>query len=912
MKSAANSTADYYNCFTKMTNKFINIKSLMIGFFNLIVIFSIAQNPVASFSTNQTSGCSPLTIQFTNTSVNATSCYWDFGNGNTSILTNPANVYINAGSYTVKVIAIAANGQKDSILSTNLITVSSNSVSDFYAPNTASCLDGNVFSFVNTSINSASCLWDFGDGATSTLQNPNHTYLTAGNHTLKLITYDAYGCPDLKTRINYIHVLPNPVSDFTVNSTIACSLNQVLNFSSTTAAANSWQWNFGDGTTSALQNPSHIYNNPGSFTVSLKTTNSGGCTNTLTTTDFIRVIPSQTLVFTTDTVNGCLPVEVTFSSFSSNAADWLWNFGDGSTSTEELPLHIYQNSGNYTISLTISTDLGCIYSSTVTDFLTIPNKAVSNFSINNIGGCSPLNVQFTNQSTNAVSQLWEFGDGSTSALQNPSYTYTAGGSYGVTLHSFNASGCEAIYQQPDAVVLELPVAGFSANFSPGCAPLTANFTNTSTDAVQWLWNFGDGNFSTTKNPAHTYNLPGDYDVSLIAFNSEGCTDTAIFISYIHVINTVGNYIPLATVKGCVPFNTLFSNITPDAVSWLWNFGDGSTSSLQNPSHTYISSGFYTVSLSVQLTGGCTQFYPNFRTFDVKGGQPEFTFLTQTLCAPFIVNFTGSTSANSSTSFWDFGDGTTSTLEHPVHSYANSGYFTVKYSTTTPEGCISTAIETNGLHFTSCPSNGTNTGGSQGGNNSANGGTVPPPLLPLTGCIPFTVHFNNTIAQTTAWFWDFGDGNTSTLQNPLHIYTLIGNYEVKLIAQHPSGLYDTVVYTDYIHASGINTNFTLTETSDCINTTLTCTGISPEAIAWHWDFDDGTYSILQNPILTIADSINNYAITLTTSNAQGCSGSISKNVLTTADNAAIWANTYSACKNQPVSFFCPSATLPAYL
>lgn len=885
--------------------------SIAIGFLNLIAFFSVAQNPVSSFTTNQTSGCSPLAVQFTNTSVNATSCYWDFGNGNTSVLTNPSNVFSNAGSYTVKLISYGSNGQKDSVLSTNLITVSSNSVSDFYAVNTTSCFDGNVFSFVNTSINSTNCVWDFGDGITSTIKNPSHTYLSKGNFTIKLITYDVYGCANIKTITNYIHVLSNPASDYTVNTTSSCNLNQIFNFVSTTPSVSSWLWNFGDGSTSVLQNPNHAYGAAGSYTVSLKTTAPNGCSNSLIINDAITVFSPQTPVFTSSSLSGCVPVNIVFTNLSPNTVSCLWNFGDSETSAEESPWHVYQHSGNYNVSLTITTDNNCTYSTTVNNFISISNNPVSIFSTGNTNSCAPVNVQFNNQSTNAASRLWEFGDGTTSNLQNPTHTYTANGSYTVTLHSFNASGCESIFQKENAVVIVLPNADFSADLSPGCAPLTTTFTNTSTNSNQWSWDFGDGTFSTLKNPVHTYNSPGDYNVRLISFNSQGCSDTLTFNSYIHVINAAGNFIPPPTINGCVPFSTTFSSISPGAVSWLWNFGDGSTSTQQNPSHTYIANGYYTVSLTVQLPGGCTRLYPVFRTFNINGTQAGFTFSTQSQCAPYLVNFTSNSSVNPTTGFWDFGDGNTSSLQNPTHTYSDPGFYTVKYTATTPEGCSSTIVKSNSVQFIACNTGGSNSG-SGGGNNTGNRRIKTYYPTPLNGCIPFNVQFNNIIPQTISWLWNFGDGSTSILQNPFHNYTVTGNYDVTLIAENANGQKDTAIYSNYIHASGITTNFSFTENNDCINTTLSCTAISANATQWHWDFGDGTASTLQNPIKTFPNSVNNYIIKLTSSNNQGCSGTFSKNILLTTENPSVWANKYLACTNQPVNYYCSSSNFMAYL
>ena len=897
-----------------MTNRKKNNISVIITGLYLITIFSNAQTPVASFTTNQTSGCSPLTVQFTNTSVNASSYYWDFGNGNVSVLMNPSNVYSNAGTYTLKLFAIAANGQRDSIIYSNLITVSANSVPDFYAATTSACLEGNNFSFINTSSNAINYLWDFGDGNTSTLQHPNHSYMSQGNYTIKFITYDSYGCPSVKTISNYIYVNPNPVAEFTVNTTTGCDPDQVFNFTAADESGTNWLWNFGDGSSSILQNPNHTYSTSGLYTVSLITTNLHGCKDTVIMSDYISVTAPQPPVFTSDTITGCTPVQVSFSSQSPNTISWLWSFGDGDTSEEENPAHSYQNSGSYNVGLAILTDNGCSYITTINNYINIAENPVPNFSTTTASGCAPVGIQFINQSANAVSQLWDFGGGYTSTQQNPLHTYTQNGTYTVILHSFNASGCESIKEIINAVALVLPVADFTVNYTPGCAPLTAGFSNNSINAVQWIWNFGDGTYSNLQNPTHIYSLPGDYTISLIAIDDSGCSDTLIASSVIHVINTAANFTAPATTNGCVPFNTSFSNDISGAASWLWGFGDGSSSTQQNPSHAYTTAGFYAVSLTVYLNSGCMQHYPIFRTFDIKGVQPSFTCSALETCAPVTSIFTSTTPGNNISSWWEFGDGTTSALQNPSHTYTIPGFYTVKYTATTTDGCSATLVKANSIHAISCSSGyiGSNSGG--GGINVWNEGTSTnsPPPPSITGCIPLGVSFNNSLSSTVSWLWNFGDGSTSTMQHPFHTYTTAGNYTVALIAYTPSGVYDTIIYPDYIEASGAAADFNITENGNCQATTITINTTSSDNDSWHWDFGDGSTSSLQNPTHTYYSATDNYIVTLTTTNAQGCSATLSKSMLSTVDNTLIWADDYTVCADQPVNFNCFSSNYAAWL
>ncbi len=262
---------------------------IAIGFLNLIFIDSNAQGLSLGFNVNQTAGCSPLTIQFTNTSMNASSYYWDFGNGTFSTLTNPSTIYTTPGTYSIKLIAMSANGHIDSTIATNWITVFPNSISDFHTTNTISCITGNSFSFINTSLNSVNCFWEFGDGSTTTIQNPTHSYVSPGNYTIKLTSYNSFDCVDTKIIDDYIHVVEKPVAAFTVNDTSASERKQVFNFNSTTSNVNSWFWKFGNGDISIVENPKYIYNDIGTYTVSLIVRNENGCTDTLIKPNYISI-----------------------------------------------------------------------------------------------------------------------------------------------------------------------------------------------------------------------------------------------------------------------------------------------------------------------------------------------------------------------------------------------------------------------------------------------------------------------------------------------------------------------------------------------------------------------------------------------------------------------------------------------
>ena len=269
----------------------------------------------------------------------------------------------------------------------------------------------------------------------------------------------------------------------------------------------------------------------------------------------------------------------------------------------------------------------------------------SNFTLTPQTGCTPLKVKFTNLSVNANNWQWDFGDGVKSTLMNPSHTFVNNGSYTVKLTSGNILGCISSFELKSAIIVNPPIADFSVSSPPSCAPSAVSFKNTSIATNTWLWDFGDGNTSILQNPFHTYDLPGNYTVSLIS-SSLGCSDTIVKKSIIQVINPNPNYVIPTVIKACAPYSTSFSDATPGAISWNWQFGDGGISNVQNPNHTYSKAGTYYVSLDITLNGSCTQSFPIFRKLVINGGNKGFSAHT-TGCAPYISTFMDSSNTSKS-------------------------------------------------------------------------------------------------------------------------------------------------------------------------------------------------------------------------------------------------------------------------
>lgn len=223
-------------------------------------------------------------------------------------------------------------------------------------------------------------------------------------------------------------------------------------------------------------------------------------------------------------------------------------------------------------------------------------------------GCStPHTVFFTDQSNLPDTWKWEFGDGSTSTAQNPIHTYVTSGVFTVKLTVVDTIyGCT--FTHTEIISIIIPIANFTANKTFGCGPLTVNFTDQSTDAEKWEWDFGDGFTSDEQNPSHTYNSSGIYNVSLTITASNGCTKTKTNTNYIQVIGPEPNFnVDKTTVCGSVTINfNDASTYTSPITNRTWNFGDGTNSSSTDPSNTFSAPGEYSVSLTLSDLDGCSR------------------------------------------------------------------------------------------------------------------------------------------------------------------------------------------------------------------------------------------------------------------------------------------------------------------
>ncbi len=312
------------------------------------------------------------------------------------------------------------------------------------------------------------------------------------------------------------------------------------------------------------------------------------------------------LLISASPTSGNAPVTVSFTDQSTGSpTSWKWTFGDGNTSAEKNPVHKYNKTGLYSVTLTASNANGS-NGLTKTSYIAVSNilnAPVAAFSAAPTSGNELLTVSFADQSTGSpTSWKWTFGDGTTSAEKNPVHTYNKTGLYSVALTASSANGSNALTKTSYIAVSNVsnaPVTAFSASPTSGNAPLTVGFTDQSTGSpTSWKWAFGDGNSSTDKNPEHTYNKTGLYSVALTASNANG-SNALTKTSYIAVSNSLAAAFSATPTSGPVPHSVSFTdNSTGSPTSRKWLFGDGTNSTEKNPVHVYNKTGQYTVSLTV--------------------------------------------------------------------------------------------------------------------------------------------------------------------------------------------------------------------------------------------------------------------------------------------------------------------------
>lgn len=776
------------------------------------VIFNVV-SPTADFT--YTNVCSGYPVIFTDATISTDSItiwHWDFGDGQTSDQQSPSHSYANVGTYDVTLDVESSGGCLAN--TTEQVSVFPGPTAAFSA--TEVCL-GVATQFADESVINGSNLvgwtWDFGDGQTSDQQHPNNTYAVEGTYTVTLTVETADGCLNADTQ--QVIVNPVPVADFTHTDTCLGIANEFFDQSSISSGnILTWTWDFGDGGTSDVASPTHQYAADGQYTAILEVEGVGGCTDTAS--QQVVVYPAPVVDFDVQPV--CLGdsshfVDLTVMN-NGTIASWLWDFGDGNTSDQQNPVHLYQAANTYTVTLTVASNSGCVDEQTLTAIVNIVPEA--NFSFNNT--CADSLVTFTNTSNtnNGVitGYLWEFGDlnNSTSATENTSFVYTAANTYNVTFTVTAAGNCVddttqqvSVYANPDA----------DFDYTKACFGEATDFTDqtTITGGVlsSWQWDFGDGSTSNQQNPSHPYGSHGVYNVGLVVATQNNCYDKVVKPVRVHAT-------PIAEFTGidvCFLTPTEFtelSTIPGDNIeTYNWDFGDGNSTLTQQPVYTYTADGTYDVMLTVISDSGCVDSV----TYSVDVypyPEPEFSADPVAGCQPLYVQFSDQStiSSGSIVSYsWDLGNNNSSVASFPSNTYTADGTYDITLTTTSNHGCDTSITKRNYITVYPLPK----------------AGFIHEPDTFASIFDPEFQFYDMSSGADSIVMYDFGDGEMEINPNPLHTYLDTGFYHVTQYVYTIYGCGDTI--DDWVR---VKPEFTLyvpsafTPNSDGINDVFEVKGI----------------------------------------------------------------------------------------
>jgi gliding motility-associated-like protein len=802
--------------------------------------------PVPGFTTMNL--CDGM-LQFTDITVVPNSFVsqwnWNFGDGTTSTAQSPTHIYTNSGTYNVTLIATAPAGCTDTV--TLPVTVPPGIVASFgYNQGCGLTKTFTDMSTIGAPGQIVSWNWSFGDGASSTIQNPTHTYATPGVYNVQLLVGDADGCS--KTTNQFIFINANPVASFIAPQTCHGTATPFSNMTTLQGGNTmSHQWSFGNGQSSNAVNPIITYSQPGTYTVTLISTGPGSCSDTFSNT--IVVVPSPQASFTLPTPCGLSqPITNTSSILPPGVINqYQWSFGNNVTSNLQNPSTNYTLPGTYNISLIVTSADGCV--SSVAQQYTVYAIPVAGYNAAQVchGSPTPFNTTSTIVGFGPLTYSWNFGNGSSSTAPSPVYTYPLPGTYNTTMVVTGPGGCTDTATQT-VLVSPTPVANFQI---PPICGLVGVMQNTSTIGVSgvistYTWNLGNGQILTTQNAAYNYTSPGQYNVTLTVSTAQGCSHSITQLIQVQAVPQVSFNAP----PSCHPLPITFTNNTTiqnsTVSSWNWSFGDGGTSNSANPIHSYATHGTYTVTLIANASGLCsdtlTQIvnvsptpFADFNIPDSCGliGQLQNTSI---ISPPDII-----------TSYlWDLGNGQTSNQPNANYSYVNPGVYNVTLIVNSNQGCLDTI--TKPITIWSVPNaQFTHTPNCYG--------------------LPFTLTDQSVItnSQITGWNWSFGDGQSSNLQNPTHIYSTNGQYTVRLIVIGQGGCTDTISDIVTIYPKPI-ASFALPDSCG-MSATFTDLSLS-NIVSRNWSFGDGNVSNQNNPTHTYQTN-GTYQVRLIVQNTNGC-------------------------------------------
>ena len=868
----------------------LNFSSRLILIFFIIGCFVLQNNSFAqvnaAFTPSTTKGCAPLLVSFSNHSTGSPSTYlWNFGNGNTSAQSNPIVSFPNPGTYTV---TLTASSGGSTSTATSVITIARPPKVQFAVSDTLGCFPLAVNFTDQTVVGSspiATWQWVYGDGTPAgSLKNTSHNYTGVGSYNVGLFVTDNNGCNASLIEPHQIHVTTSNLEPlFTPSNTVNCTTPATITFQNNTAGSGTltYSWTFGDGHSSQQLDPANTYTASGNYTVSLTVNNGNACVRTATKE--VSLISHSNINFASTNLVQCTSDSVHFLNTTNPVpAGAIWYFGDGDTSTAIKPVHHYSTPGTYDVKLVVRYGPGCSDSLVKSNYITVQSTSSITVLADTVKSCKvPFNVHFSTSGLSLTSERWYFGDHTNPVTAiNPNHTYLKAGSDTVQLSFVTAAGCKDSISLSNFINIIPPHAHISVTPNSGCAPLTVNAIDSSFSLepiVSYAWNFRDtttvgksSNLATGNQANHVYSANGVWNPICTITNSYGCTatDSSVFITITPkpVIDFSATFAYPRSVCGLRPVE--FTDNTPLASAWIWNFGDDSTSTNPKVKHSYADTGFFDVSLIV-FNKGCSDTLTKKKFMHVLPSVPIFTPFST--CANPLQFYFENTSINSSFPgadkfYWNFGDSSAidSTHYSLFHTFKKEGVYNSELRIMNSKNfcddsvVVPIVVKRVNANFKISDPIGC------------------PPFSPLLIAADSSAYAQNNylfvwktagiISQKVDSVVTSGSTGQTTFSNP-------GYYSMRLVVTNDKGCMDSITKIDSIRVLPMYPHFNVVSTKGCDSLQLRVVdssyAVSP-ILKWNWNFGDST-QLAGSPKDTATHYFTKtgyYNVRITTTNAQG--------------------------------------------
>lgn len=810
--------------------------------------------------------------------------HWSFSDNTTitealtgSISTVSHNFPAIADTYSVKVYSINQCGVSDTV--ETFVEVEPLKPLIFHTPSQVCKGDDIQFSNIND-FPGLNYTWDFGDNTAEIyISNPVHKFLYPFTYNVTLTVVNPLNPEQCKRDTSMeVTVIDAPVADFAKSfNAMACDTLDVTFTNTTTGKADLYKWSFGQGD-SLIGNPTApiTFFPANRYFITLTAIDIATSCN-IKKTDTLDVPATPIAKFSVTQV--CEGSEAQFTDntilgYNLNEPwTYFWDFGDGETSIQQNPKKIFLSGGNQIVTF-IAIAGHC--SNKIVDTIPIDPKPVVSFLPNDTVGCPDIDINFTNNSSGAVSYKWNFNNTATSLATDTNYIFsntslTSNAVYKVSLTAYTISGCS----DTDSIVITVyPAlnADFTSNSNEmaSCGPDTVLFTSITNGPAETSikWDFGDGTSGSSINATRIYTNTNTYvrryKVFLVATSLNGCVDTSD-IQHITVNPKPRVNFTYDTIDICPPATFIFWAPPESVQKYTWDFGSGQRITVNNDKYSRvldnqgISDTSYIVKLVSENDYGCIDSISD--TLIIRGKPiADFTYNpTSPIQYPEATfNLTNNSLPITSTVKWNFGKGTDSiTTFSPIVDYRTWGKFKIFLKAQNTSGCedtISKMVEI----MPPPPQIGINIDNSRG--------------CPLTE-INFTD--NSLFTDTAANVWDFADGSSGYGRNIAHTYTQDGFFNAKLTTKDFNGntlLIDTVI----IIYKKPSANFTaLPRTPILPDDSVYCFPLFPDTTegeeTYLWNFDDGETSHLKKAVHLYKDT-GQFYISLTVWSVHQCKDS----------------------------------------